>query len=327
MSSPPSYDEVVDAARLLAGEAVVTPLVESKAVNAELGCRLLLKAEMLQRGGSFKFRGAYNYLSRLSPEDKKRGVITFSSGNLAQGVAHAAGALGVPARIVMPMDAPAIKIANTRRAGAEVHLYDRTKETREALTPRLAAERNLIYDDPHEQRDMLTGYGTAGLEIAAQAEAARASLDMMLVPCSGGSLLGGCALGIGQKFPAAAVYGVEPDGYDDTVRSFVAGHLVSNDMKARTICDGLLAVRPGEMPFALNRKIVSGILSVSDAEVMRAMALAFREYKLVVEPSGAVALAAVLAGKIDCAGKTVAVVCSGGSVDVGMFTTALATPT
>jgi threonine dehydratase len=279
---------------------------------------------MLQRGGSFKFRGAYNYLSRLSLEDKKRGVITFSSGNLAQGVALAAGALGIPATIVMPMDAPAIKITNTRRAGAELYLYDRTKETRETLTPRLAAERNLIYDDPHEQRDMLTGYGTAGLEIAAQAESAGASLDMMLVPCSGGSLLGGCTLGIGRTFPRAAVYGVEPEGYDDTVRSFAAGHLVKNDMKARTICDGLLAVKPGEMPFALNRQIVSGILSVSDAEVMRAMALAFQEYKLVVEPSGAVALAAVLAGRIDYAGKTVAVVCSGGSVDAGMFTSALA---
>jgi len=325
MAPLPSYDDVVDAAQLLNGEAVITPLVESKAVNAQLGCRLLLKAEMLQRGGSFKFRGAYNYLSRLSAADKKRGVITFSSGNLAQGIALAALALGVPATIVMPMDAPAIKIANTRRAGAEVVLYDRRKETREALTPRLAAERDLIYDDPHEQRDMLIGYGTAGLEIAVQAESVGAALDMMLVPCSGGSLVGGCALGIARRFPDAAVYGVEPESFDDTVRSFAAGHLVSNDMTARSICDGLLAVQPGEMPFALNRTLLAGILSVSDAEVMRAMALAFQEYKLVVEPSGAVALAAVLAGKIDRSGKTIAVVCSGGSVDAAMFTNALAT--
>ncbi len=148
---------------------------------------------------------------------------------------------------------------------------------------------------------------------------------MMLVPCSGGSLVGGCALGIARKFPGAAVYGVEPEGFDDTVRSFAAGQLVSNDGTARSICDGLLAVKPGEMPFALNRTQLAGIIAVSDAEVMRAMALAFQEYKLVVEPSGAVALAAVLAGKVDRAGKTIAVVCSGGSVDAAMFTSALAT--
>jgi threonine dehydratase len=324
MDRLPNYDDIVNAARQLEGEAVVTPLVESGAVNAQFGGRLLLKAEMLQRGGSFKFRGAYNYLSRLNANDKRRGVITFSSGNLAQGIALAARALRIPATIVMPMDAPAIKIANTRRSGAEVVLYDRRHETREKLTPRLAAERNLIYDDPHEQRDMLTGYGTAGLEIAAQSASANAPIDVLIVPCSGGSLVAGCALGLEQKYPGAAVYGVEPEGFDDTARSFAANSLLSNDMTNRTICDGLLAVKPGKLPFMVNRRLLAGILTVSDAEVMRAMALAFHEFKLVVEPSGAVALAALLAGKIDCVGKTVAIVCSGGSVDDAMFATALA---
>jgi len=320
----PTYADVTDAAGRLAGHIVATPLLESPLLNERVGGRLLVKAEPLQRTGSFKFRGAYNRLSRLDEAARARGVVAFSSGNHAQGVAAAAGLLGIPATIVMPRDAPAIKIANTRAYGAEVVLYDRGRESREEIANRLAKERGATlvpsYDDCH----IIAGQGTVGLEIARQARDAKADLDAVIVPCGGGGLISGCALALAEACPKTEIYSAEPVACDDTMRSLEAGKRVANAPDARTICDALMLPTPGEMTFAINRRLLKGGLAVDDDAVRRAMKTAFRYLKLVVEPGGAVALAAALERAFDGRGKTVAVVCSGGNVDPATFAEALA---
>jgi threonine dehydratase len=319
MSRIPTFADVLDAATRLREHAVLTPLLESPAFNAMVGGRLLIKAEVLQRTGAFKFRGAYNSLSRLDPKARKRGIVACSSGNHAQGVAAAAQILGIPAVIVMPSDAPAIKIANTRSYGAEIELYDRYRDNREAIAERIAAERGAILDRTFEDPDVIAGQGTAGLELAEQAQACGAALDAVLIPCGGGGLTSGCAIVLAEKCPDAAVYAVEPEGFDDTRRSLAAGKRLRNDPEARSMCDALLLPTPGALPFKINSALLTGSLVVSDAEAGRAMAAAFHHLKIVVEPGGAVALAAVLSGKYDCRGKTVAVICSGGNVDPDTF--------
>lgn len=319
----PGFADVLDAARRLRGHAVVTPLLESPALNARVGGRLLIKAEVLQRTGAFKFRGAYNSLSRFEPQRAARGVIACSSGNHAQGVAAAARMLGIPALIVMPADAPAVKLAGTRAYGAQLQLYDRFRENREALAQTLAAERGAVLDQSFEDPYVIAGQGTVGLELAEQAAERGAALDAVLVPCGGGGLVAGCALALSQLCPKTAVYAVEPEGFDDTARSLSAGERRRNAADARSICDALLLPTPGELPFAIMRRLLAGALAVSDTEAEQAMAAAFRYVKLVVEPGGAVALAAALAAKYDCRGKTVAVVCSGGNVDPDTFCRAL----
>ncbi len=322
-SALPTIVDVEDAARRLRGMAVITPLLESPVVNARLGGRLLLKAEPMQRTGSFKFRGAYNRLSRIDATAKKSGVVAYSSGNHAQGVAAAAQILGMPAVIVMPSDAPAIKIRNTRSYGAEVVTYDRFGESREAIGERLRRERGAVLVPPYDDPYIIAGQGTIGLELMDQAEAAGAALDAVLASCSGGGLLAGTATAIKSRQPRVEVYAAEPQGLDDMSRSLKSGRRENNDPAARSICDSLLAPTPGELTFSINSTLLSGGFAVSDDEVRHAMAVAFSEYKLVVEPGGAVALASVLSGKYAARGKTVAVVCSGGNVDTDVFVNAL----
>jgi threonine dehydratase len=320
----PDIDAIRAAAGRIAGQAVLTPLLESPAVNARLGGRLLIKAEPLQRTGSFKFRGAYNTLSQLSPEARRKGVVTWSSGNHAQGVAAAAQVLGIPALIVMPKDAPAIKIANTRGYGAEIVLYDRIKESREDIGTSIAGERGATIVAPYDEPQVIAGQGTCGLEIAAQAKSRDIRLDAVLICCGGGGLTAGCATALAADSPDTKVYAVEPTGFDDTGRSLAAGHRVANAPEAKSFCDALLAPTPGELTFAINRRLLAGAFAVSDREAAQAMAVAFADFKLVVEPGGAVALAAVLSGKYAIKGKTVAVVASGGNVDRETFSQALA---
>ncbi len=319
----PTFEDVQAAAVRLAGHAILTPLLESPLLNEKLGGRVLVKAECLQLSGAFKFRGAYNRISRLSDEERKAGVVAFSSGNHAQGVAMVSQMLGVPAVIVMPTDAPEIKLANTRAYGAEVVLYDRETESREEIGARLADERGSIlipsYDDPF----IIAGQGTVGLELASQARDLGVKLDAVIVPCGGGGLSSGSALAISHECPETEIYIAEPDGFDDTARSLAAGERVANEAGGKTFCDALILPTPGELTFSINRKLLAGGLSVSDAETARAMAAAFKYFKLVVEPGGAVALAAALNGAYDCRGKKVAVVCSGGNVDAGVFAKAL----
>ncbi|MAF96507.1 MAG: pyridoxal-5'-phosphate-dependent protein [Rhodospirillaceae bacterium] len=319
----PAYDDVVAAAEQIAGHAVTTPLLESPLLNEKLGGRLLVKAECLQRSGAFKFRGAYNRISRLGDEQRRAGVVAFSSGNHAQGVAMVAQMLGVPAVIVMPTDAPEIKLANTRAYGAEVVMYDRETESREEIGERLAAERKATlvpsYDDPL----IIAGQGTVGLEIAAQAREMDARLDAVIAPCGGGGLISGCALALSEECPEARLFTAEPEGFDDTARSLAAGERVSNDKGAKTFCDALILPTPGVLTFSINQRLLAGGFALGDAETAGAMKAAFQYLKLVVEPGGAVALAAALTGAYDCKGKTVAVVCSGGNVDPGVFAAAL----
>jgi threonine dehydratase len=323
-SDLPAIADIRAAAERLAGRIVTTPLVESPLLNARLGLRLLVKAETLQRTGSFKFRGAMNAVLQLDPRQHRGGVVAFSSGNHAQGVAAAAQLLGIPAVIVMPADAPAIKVSNTRGYGAEVVFYDRWRDSREAIGARLAAERGALLVPPFDDARVIAGQGTAGLEIVAQAKALGATLDALVVPASGGGFLAGCALAVAAESPATKVYSAEPEAADDWRRSLAAGKRVANDPAARSICDALLVPSPGEITFAIGRGLVAGGLAASDAEVLRAVATAFAELKLVLEPSGAVGLAAILAGKLDARGKTVAVVASGGNVDREVFLKALA---
>ncbi|MDA1089020.1 MAG: threonine/serine dehydratase [Proteobacteria bacterium] len=319
----PTYADVQSAAKQIAGHAIVTPLLESPLLNERLGGRLLVKAECLQRVGAFKFRGAYNRISRLDPAERKAGVVAFSSGNHAQGIALAAQMLGVPAVIVMPTDAPEIKLANTRAYGAEVVLYNRDKEDRADIGARLATERGSTlvpsYDDPF----IIAGQGTVGLELAAQARALEARLDAVIVPCGGGGLISGCALALKHESPDTEIYAAEPDGFDDTKRSLAAGERLANETGAKSFCDALILPMPGELTFSINRQHLSGGLSVSDHQTAQAMKVAFQYLKLVVEPGGAVALAAALSGAYDCRDKTVAVICSGGNVDAGIFAEAI----
>jgi threonine dehydratase len=320
----PDVGDVRAAAQRLYGKAVVTPLLSSPPLDAQTGGRLLIKAECLQRTGSFKFRGAYNALAQLDPIRRKAGVVAYSSGNHAQGVAAAAALLGMPATIVMPSDAPAIKIANTRFYGAAIVTYDRYRESREEIAQRIAAERGAELLPPYDDARIIAGQGTVGLEIGDEAQRQGLAIDMLIAPCSGGGLVSGCALGLSASQSAAAIYAAEPSGLDDMRRSLLGGARVVNDPAARSICDALLAPTPGEITFALARRLLAGSVAVTDDEVRRAMAVAFSAYKLVLEPGGAAALAAILSGKLAVAGKTVAIVASGGNVDPALFATALA---
>lgn len=314
-----TFADIEAAARAIDGLAVATPLVESPALNDRLGGRVLLKPETLQRGGAFKFRGAMNKVSRLSDEQRRRGVVACSSGNHAQGVALAARLVGAPAVIVMPKDAPAMKIANTRDYGAEVILYDRYSENREAITEGVAADRGMTIVWPFDDLDVIAGQGTAGLELEAQARGAGARLDLVLTPVGGGGLAAGVSTAIKHLSPAAEVYGVEPADFDDTARSLATGERQSIDPNARSICDALLSPAPGRLTLPLNMANLSGVLTVTDAEVAEAMRYAFTWLKLVVEPGGCVALAALLAGKVKLEGRTAGVVLSGGNVDPELF--------
>jgi threonine dehydratase len=323
LAPPPDLNDIEAAARRLAGQAAVTPLMESQSLNERVGGRILIKPETLQRTGSFKFRGAFNKISQLA-QGTDGGVVAFSSGNHAQGVAAAAHVLGIPAAIVMPTDAPAIKIANTRSYGAEVILYDRYRDDREQVAARLAAERGATLVKPYDDPDVIAGQGTVGLEIALQCRASEVVPHMALSPCGGGGLIAGCAIALSELVPGIEIHAVEPAGFDDTARSLAAHRRLVIEPGHSTICDALMAATPGELTFAINDRLLAGGLAVSDREVQAAMAYAFRALKLVIEPGGAVALAAVLAGKIEVHGRTVVVICSGGNVDPSVYSAAIA---
>ncbi len=319
-----TFADIEAAARAIEGLAVATPVIESPALNDHLGGRVLLKSETLQRGGAFKFRGAMNKISKLSDDERTRGVVACSSGNHAQGVALAARMVGAPAVIVMPQDAPAMKIANTRDYGAEVILYDRYTDNREALTEGFAAERGMTIVWPFDDYDIVAGQGTVGLELEAQARGLGARLDLALTPVGGGGLAAGVSTALKHLSPSTQVYGVEPADFDDTARSFATGERQSIDPAARSICDALLSPAPGRLTLPLNRASLAGILTVTDAEVAEAVRFAFTWLKLVVEPGGCVALAALLSGKIKLEGRTAGVVLSGGNVDPDLFARVLA---
>ena len=312
--------DIEAAAGRLDGHAVKTPMIESAALNDRLGLRVLIKPETLQRVGAFKFRGAYNRLVQLSAEERVRGVVAFSSGNHAQGVALAAKLLGMPALIVMPSDAPEVKAEATRGYGAEIRFYDRMTESREAISAAIAAERGAVivsaFDDPH----IMAGQGTVGLEMVRQAGSLGVSLDAVIAPCSGGGLLSGIATAVKALSSKTAVIGVEPAGYDDTLKSLQAGERTPMKPTHRTLCDALETPCPGELTFPIILKTVDDVAVVTDAEVADAMRYAFSVLKLVVEPGGSVGLAALLAGKISgFDGKTVGLVLSGGNVDPQLF--------
>lgn len=322
----PTFDDVQAAAARIAGHARRTPLLHGTALDARTGGRILLKLETLQHTGSFKFRGAYNRLSQLDDAQRAAGVVAFSSGNHAQGVAAAARLLGIPATIVMPADAPAVKMRNTLALGAEIVEYDRLRESREAIAARLANERGAVLVPSFDDPDIIAGQGTVGLEIAEQANEAGLAIDDVIVCTSGGGLVAGTALAIHEFAPAARIWSAEPVGHDDHRRSLAAGRRESNAPGTRSICDALLAPEPGELTFEINRRLLAGGLAVTDSEVRAAIAYAARTLKLVVEPGGAVALAAVLAGKLDARGRTVAVVLSGANIDDAMLAEILSGP-
>lgn len=314
-----THHDIREAAARIAPYCIRTPLLSSPALDAATGARVFVKPEVLQRTGSFKMRGASSRMSLLTAQERQRGVVAFSSGNHAQAVAYAAKLMDMPAVIVMPADAPAMKIANTRGYGAEVVLYDRYTEDREAIGRKLAAGRGLTLVPPFDDSYVMAGQGTAGLEIAQDVGALGVDLDVAFVCCSGGGLAAGMATALTSAFPGIKVYAVEPAGFDDTARSLAAGERVSNAPGAKSICDALLVERPGALTFEVNRKLLAGALAVTDAEVRHAMRFAYEHLKLVVEPGGAAALAALLAGKADMKGKNVAVILSGGNVDPALL--------
>jgi len=321
-----TVDDIEAAARRLSGIAIETPLLQSSELDELTGGTVLLKPECLQRVGSFKIRGAYNLLSLLSPERARCGVVAWSSGNHAQGVAAAGAMLGIQTTIVMPEDAPAAKLENTRRLGGEVITYDRYTGDREAIAREIAAERGAELVPSYDHADIIAGQGTVGLEIAAQSIALGMPVDQVLIPCGGGGLSSGSAIALKARLPDVAVITVEPENYDDTARSLRSGRRVSVPTTQRSVCDALLVASPGKLTFDIMRQLVDAGLVVSDEEVKSAMRFAFREIKLVVEPGGAAALAAVLAKKIDFEGKTTAVVLSGGNVDLDLFSEIQAEP-
>ena len=320
MPTPPTRDDVLAASDRIAGRVVRTPTLSSARLDERVGGRVLVKPECLQRTGSFKLRGATNAILRLSEAQRARGVVAYSSGNHAQGVACAAASLGARATIVMPADAPRVKLGSTRAWGAEVVFYDRATEDREAIAAGIADRTGAALIPPYEHPDVIAGQGTLALELA---EDAGETLDLLLVCVGGGGMVAGCALALDGS--GTAIHGVEPEGSDDTRRSLAAGERVANAPGGSMLCDALLTPRPGELTFAINRTRLAGVATVSDAEVLGAMAFAFHHLKLVVEPGGAVALAAALSGRLDLRGRTAGVVLSGGNVDPAVFSSAIGT--
>jgi threonine dehydratase len=314
-----------DAAQQIEAFATRTPLLESATLNALLKGRILIKAEMLQRTGSFKFRGAYNRISRIPADERERGVVAFSSGNHAQAVAAAAKLCGLSAHIVMPATAPDIKADRTRGFGAEVILFAGDRVEMQAFAHNLARERNAILVPPFDDFRVMAGQGTVGAEVSAQCAALDVSPDAVLVPCSGGGLVAGVATALSDDFPSTSIYAVEPEGYDDTRRSLLAGERLINESGAASICDALLVPQPGELTFEINRRLLAGAFAVPDTETERAMAALFSHLRLVAEPGGAIALAACTSGAMDCRGRTVVIIASGGNVDPARFAHAIGT--
>ena len=307
------------AANVVAPYAVRTPLLSFPVLDEAVGTRVFLKPEMLQRTGSFKFRGAFNKLSSIPQARRSGGVVAFSSGNHAQGVAAAAQILNMRATIVMPSDAPISKRERTKGYGAEVVLYDRDREDREAIARGIAERRGATLVPPYDDPFVIAGQGTVGREIAEDVAALGLVPEIVVAPASGGGLIAGVATAVKARFPQAALIVAEPEAYDDHRCSLRAGKREPHAARGRTICDALMAAIPGELTFAINSKLLSHGVTASDNEVGAAVAFAFRELKLVVEPGGAVGLAALLAGRIESGGRNVVIVLSGGNVDADLY--------
>lgn len=324
MSGAPSFEDVQAAAARLRGKILRTPMLRHPLLDALTGGTILVKPEPLQRTGSFKLRGATNAALLLDPAARRGGVATHSSGNHGQATACAAQMLGMPAVIAMPADAPAIKVEATRRWGAEIVVFDRHTTDRETLAARLADERGATAIPPFDHPHVIAGQGTLALELVEDAKAAGLALDAMAVCTGGGGLIAGCALALEALAPEAEVWAVEPEGWDDTRRSLEAGRRIANDGSGSGLCDALLSRQPGALTFSINHPRLAGGIAVTEAEVLGAMRFAFEHLKVVAEPGGAVALAAVLAGKLEARGRVVGVVISGGNVDPAVFARALA---
>jgi threonine dehydratase len=316
---PVSAVDIDVAAGVIAPFAVRTPLLSPSVLSDRVGAKVFLKPEILQRTGSFKFRGAFNKLSSIPENARGGGVVAFSSGNHAQGVAAAAKILNMPATIVMPADSPLSKRERTKSYGAEVVLYDRDREDREAIARGIAVQRGATLVPPYDDPKVIAGQGTVGREICEDLAALGIAPDIVVAPVSGGGLIAGVATAVKARFPQAMVMSAEPEYFDDHARSLRAGKREAHQAEGRSICDALMATIPGEITFAINGKLLAKGVTASEAEVAAAVAFAYRELKLVVEPGGAVGLAALLAGHIDARGKNVVIVLSGGNVDADLY--------
>ncbi|WP_414643319.1 threonine/serine dehydratase [Bradyrhizobium sp.] len=316
---PVSSADVDAAASVIAPFAVRTPLLSPAVLCEIVGAKVFLKPEVLQRTGSFKFRGAFNKLSSIPQDARQGGVVAFSSGNHAQGVAAAAKILNMPATIVMPVDSPLSKRERTKSYGAEVVLYDRDREDREAIAREIAGKRGATLVPPYDDPKVIAGQGTVGREICEDLANLGIAPDIVVAPVSGGGLIAGVATAVKARFPQAMVISAEPENFDDHARSLRAGKRERHKAAGRSICDSLMAAIPGELTFAINGKLLAKGVTASEAEVGAAVAFAYRELKLVVEPGGAVGLAALLAGHIEARGKTVVIVLSGGNVDADLY--------
>ena len=311
--------DIEAAAGRLAGVAVETPLLSNQELNRRVGAELYYKPESLQHIGAFKFRGAYNRLVQLNAEERTRGVVAFSSGNHAQGVAYAAQLLGMKATIVMPSDAPKIKLEGTSALGAEIRLYDRHNESREQIAADIAGQSGAILVPAFDDLDIIAGQGSCGLELMQQLRERDLSVDWLLSPAGGGGLLSGVTVAVKGLDPDIRVCGVEPENFDDHRLSREAGARVKIDSTTKTLCDSLMATTPGEITWSINGELVDQFVTVSEDEVEHAISFAFRYLKLVVEPGGAVTLAALLQGKLPLADKKAAFIMSGGNIDRETF--------
>ena len=320
----PTFDDVLAARHRIAPLVVRTPLLRHPLLDQLTGGTILLKPEPLQRTGSFKLRGATNAILRLGEAERRAGVVTHSSGNHAQATAFAASTVGARATIFMPDDAPSIKVESTRRWGAEIRRYNRHTDDREGMTRAHAEASGATLVPPYDHPDVIAGQGTLGVELAEDAAAEGLTMDALLVCTGGGGMIAGCALAMEGASPTTQVFAVEPAGWDDTGRSLASGQRETNPPGGSTLCDSLLAHSPGRLTFAVNQPRLAGGISVTDAEVMAAIRFAFTHLKVVVEPGGAVCLAALLAGKFDAKGRVVGAVLSGGNVDPDVFGRALA---
>ncbi|MEM7214222.1 MAG: threonine/serine dehydratase [Pseudomonadota bacterium] len=315
----PTIEDVKSAARVLQGKAFRTPLIQSEALDQATGAKIYIKPENLQRTGSFKFRGAFNAISRLSEEMRSRGIAASSSGNHAQGVAAAAAMFGSKATIVMPDDAPALKITRTRNHGAEVVFYDRATEDREAVVESVVEASGAVFIHPFNNTDVIAGQGTVGLEIAEDLVDADVTPDRVLVCTGGGGLTAGVALAVNSQFLDAKIHSVEPEGFDDYKRSLETGQIQANSRQAGSICDAILTPSPGSIGFEINREILSDGLVITDEQARAAVRFAYHDLKLVTEPGGAAALAGLLSNAERWTGETIVVVISGGNIDPPVF--------
>lgn len=323
IAETPDYRSICDASERLKGHSTRTSLMQNQELNRRTGANVFVKPECLQRTGSFKFRGAYNAISQIDKTERKSGVVACSSGNHAQGVAEAAALFGCPATIVMPEDAPRIKIERTRRSGADVVLYDRVSGDRDTIAANVIEERGGTFVHPFENPDVIAGQGTVGLEAALDLKELGITPDRLLVCTGGGGLTAGVSLAMHHHFPNITIHSTEPEGFDDYRRSLLSGKREENERLGGSVCDAIITPSPGEIGFSINRDLLSEGLVFTDQDALKAVKFAFEELKLVVEPGGAAALAALLNAGEKWRGETIVVVISGGNIDTAVLERAL----